>query len=177
MLSLSIGIHVETLRLTANSDEVACMRLLAAGLHGIQGSQLQMLKIHLAMQASQHWYLVIELLFLCGAIKKHHLQEFTTLQKLRSWMEADWQSQSPSKLFQAFTTTNSTTMTSRLDTLHKAHPAQQPSKCLARRNRSLKHQQPSPTPAQLVPASSKSAHISRHQIHLPTLHLILCACF
>jgi hypothetical protein len=117
-----------------------------------------MLKIHLTMQASQHWYLVIKWLFLCGAINEHHLQEFTTLQMLRSWMEADWESQPPSKLFQAFTTTNSATMTSQLDTLCKAHPAQQPSKRLARRKRSLKQQQPSPTPAQLVPASSKSAH-------------------
>jgi hypothetical protein len=46
------------------------MHLLATGLHGIQGSQLQMLKIHLTMQASQHWYLVIKWLFLYGAINK-----------------------------------------------------------------------------------------------------------
>jgi hypothetical protein len=76
-----------------------------------------MLLMHLAIQTAQHWYLLIQWLFLGGVINKEILREWMQLRNMKDYMGAAWSMRRPSQLFSSTTKTQRDTMVQRREWL------------------------------------------------------------
>jgi hypothetical protein len=89
------------------------------------------LKLHLTDQASLHWYLIIQWLYLSRAINHSLLLSFQHMECLREWMAVDWHQQAPAKLFSCHQRTAKDTMVKQLkalSTYDSAHLVPSPAK-------------------------------------------------
>jgi hypothetical protein len=58
-----------------------------------------MLMMHLSLEAAQHWHLIVQWLYVSSVIDKALMLSWAHLNEMKQWMQHDWSTRSPAKLF------------------------------------------------------------------------------